>query len=129
MQATAGSPLVGTVSPSMQQHMVFATSPTGTLDKNKPKPPPPKRTDSLISEEILPPKDLVEVTPIDQPDQAPAVGQPAAGVDDYSGLLDPSAEREIMQKWIEIVGPEFDVLVAQISKFKEGGGLGISLEG
>ena len=28
-----------------------------------------------------------------------------------------------------LVGAEFQVLVAQISKFKEGGGLGISLEG
>ncbi len=31
--------------------------------------------------------------------------------------------------FISSVGGEFQVLVAQISKFKEGGGLGISLEG
>ena len=28
-----------------------------------------------------------------------------------------------------LVGPEFEIIVAQISKYKEGGGLGISLEG
>jgi hypothetical protein len=27
------------------------------------------------------------------------------------------------------VGPEFEIMVAQMCKFKEGGGLGISLEG
>ena len=46
-----------------------------------------------------------------------------------------------MQSWVSIpsdflmiiddnlVGPEFEIIVAQISKYKEGGGLGISLEG
>ena len=29
----------------------------------------------------------------------------------------------------DLVGPEFEIIVAQISKYKEGGGLGISLEG
>jgi hypothetical protein len=33
------------------------------------------------------------------------------------------------QYWGEVVGPEFEIMVAQMCKFKEGGGLGISLEG
>ena len=28
-----------------------------------------------------------------------------------------------------MVGPDFEIIVAQMGKFKEGGGLGISLEG
>jgi len=28
-----------------------------------------------------------------------------------------------------VVGPDFEIMVAQMCKFKEGGGLGISLEG
>ncbi|XP_063871679.1 multiple PDZ domain protein-like isoform X4 [Scylla paramamosain] len=47
----------------------------------------------------------------------------------YSGDLRPSVESAIQRKWSRIVGPEFDIVVAQLSKFEEGGGLGISLEG
>lgn len=47
----------------------------------------------------------------------------------YSGELRPSVESAIERKWSRIVGPEFDIVVAQLSKFEEGGGLGISLEG
>nr|XP_045621900.1 patj homolog [Procambarus clarkii] len=48
---------------------------------------------------------------------------------DYSGDLRPSVENAIDRKWSRIVGPEFEIVVAQLSKFEEGGGLGISLEG
>ncbi|XP_069994007.1 multiple PDZ domain protein isoform X16 [Penaeus vannamei] len=47
----------------------------------------------------------------------------------YSGELRPSVENAIKRKWSRIVGPEFEIVVAQLSKFEEGGGLGISLEG
>ncbi|KAK7081788.1 hypothetical protein SK128_023236, partial [Halocaridina rubra] len=48
---------------------------------------------------------------------------------DYSGELRPSVENAIERKWSRIVGPEFEIVVAQLNKFEEGGGLGISLEG
>ncbi|XP_056019674.1 multiple PDZ domain protein-like isoform X4 [Ostrea edulis] len=49
--------------------------------------------------------------------------------DDYSGDLSPDVEEAIKACWEPIVGSEFEVVVAQLSKFREGGGLGISLEG
>lgn len=48
---------------------------------------------------------------------------------DYTGELRPSVANAIERKWSRIVGPEFEIVVAQLSKFEEGGGLGISLEG
>lgn len=42
--------------------------------------------------------------------------------------LTPDVEQEIIRKWKKIVGPDVDVIVAQIKKFAVGG-LGISLEG
>ncbi|XP_055911101.1 patj homolog isoform X2 [Eupeodes corollae] len=42
--------------------------------------------------------------------------------------LTPEAEQDILKKWRKIVGPEVEVIVAQIKKFAAGG-LGISLEG
>ncbi|KAK7101023.1 multiple PDZ domain protein-like isoform X2 [Littorina saxatilis] len=49
--------------------------------------------------------------------------------EDYSGELRPDVEAAIKACWERIVGPDCEVVVAQLSKFKEGGGLGISLEG
>ncbi|XP_022239967.1 multiple PDZ domain protein-like isoform X3 [Limulus polyphemus] len=49
--------------------------------------------------------------------------------DDYTGSLDASTEAVIKAKWNKIMGPGFDIVVAQLSKFHPGGGLGISLEG
>ncbi|RXG73337.1 Patj-like protein, partial [Armadillidium vulgare] len=48
---------------------------------------------------------------------------------DYAGELRPSVENAIVRKWSRIVGPDFDIVVAQLRKFERGGGLGISLEG
>ncbi|XP_036368376.1 multiple PDZ domain protein isoform X4 [Octopus sinensis] len=48
---------------------------------------------------------------------------------DYSGDLLPGVEAAIKATWEPIVGNDFEVVVAQLSKFREGGGLGISLEG
>lgn len=42
--------------------------------------------------------------------------------------LTSEVEQEIIRKWKKVVGPDFDVIVAQIKKFSVGG-LGISLEG
>ncbi|KAF8794088.1 Patj like protein [Argiope bruennichi] len=48
---------------------------------------------------------------------------------DFEGPLSPRVEAAIQTKWSKVMGPEFDIVVAQLSKFREGGGLGISLEG
>lgn len=48
---------------------------------------------------------------------------------DYESLLSPRVEAAIQAKWSKIMGPEYEIVVAQLSKFREGGGLGISLEG
>uniref|UniRef100_A0A8C9ZL51 Multiple PDZ domain crumbs cell polarity complex component n=1 Tax=Sander lucioperca TaxID=283035 RepID=A0A8C9ZL51_SANLU len=37
-------------------------------------------------------------------------------------------EEELMKKWLEILGPSNEVVVAQVEKFSENSGLGISLE-
>lgn len=39
------------------------------------------------------------------------------------------SEEEIKKKWQKIMGPETEIVVAQLTKFGEKGGLGISLEG
>ncbi|GAB1610664.1 hypothetical protein Ahia01_001352700 [Argonauta hians] len=48
---------------------------------------------------------------------------------DYSGDLLPGVEAAIKATWEPIIGNDYEVVVAQLSKFREGGGLGISLEG
>ncbi|KAH9499819.1 hypothetical protein Btru_076712 [Bulinus truncatus] len=47
----------------------------------------------------------------------------------WSVDLSPDVEAAIKAAWEPIVGSDFLVVVAQLAKFKEGGGLGISLEG
>ncbi|XP_023705166.1 multiple PDZ domain protein isoform X5 [Cryptotermes secundus] len=47
----------------------------------------------------------------------------------YSGKLKPAVEAAIKAKWGKIMGPDIEIVVAQLCKFGEGGGLGISLEG
>ncbi|KAI3376455.1 hypothetical protein L3Q82_016917 [Scortum barcoo] len=49
--------------------------------------------------------------------------EPAQGL-----KLTPFEEEELMQKWQEILGPSNEVIVAQVEKFSENSGLGISLE-
>ena len=49
--------------------------------------------------------------------------------DVYEGELNPEVEASLLKHWLEVLGPDYEIIVAQISKFKEGGGLGISLEG
>lgn len=47
----------------------------------------------------------------------------------YEGEILATVEAAIMAKWSKIMGSEVEVVVSQLSKAKEGGGLGISLEG
>lgn len=48
---------------------------------------------------------------------------------DYAGPLKTTVEAAIQAKWSKIMGPGVEIVVAQLCKFGEGGGLGISLEG
>ncbi|XP_073994431.1 multiple PDZ domain protein-like isoform X3 [Rhodnius prolixus] len=48
---------------------------------------------------------------------------------DYEGPLSASTEQAIKEKWYNILGPDVEIVVGQLKKFGEGGGLGISLEG
>ncbi|XP_065558725.1 multiple PDZ domain protein-like isoform X2 [Artemia franciscana] len=47
----------------------------------------------------------------------------------YEGELSPVAEAAIRAKWMKEIGPDFDIVVAQLSKLSPTGSLGISLEG
>ncbi|XP_035769455.1 multiple PDZ domain protein [Neolamprologus brichardi] len=48
--------------------------------------------------------------------------------DKHEASLTPFEEEELMKKWQEILGPSNEVVVAQVEKFTENSGLGISLE-
>uniref|UniRef100_A0A3P9PXV0 Multiple PDZ domain protein n=1 Tax=Poecilia reticulata TaxID=8081 RepID=A0A3P9PXV0_POERE len=48
--------------------------------------------------------------------------------DKHGPKLTPTEEDELMKKWQEILGPNNEVVVAQVEKFTENSGLGISLE-
>ncbi|XP_030578367.1 multiple PDZ domain protein [Archocentrus centrarchus] len=48
--------------------------------------------------------------------------------DKHGPILTPFEEEELMKKWQEILGPSNEVVVAQVEKFTENSGLGISLE-
>ncbi|XP_078318992.1 multiple PDZ domain protein-like isoform X3 [Crassostrea virginica] len=68
--------------------------------------------------------------PLDPPSQQVELQDITFNTDeDYSGDLSADIEEAIKACWEPIVGSEFEVVVAQLSKFREGGGLGISLEG
>ncbi|CAC5386417.1 MPDZ [Mytilus coruscus] len=80
------------------------------------------------------------IGPVQAPETAPPVYEPQQQVDvedipvmfcdeDYTGELLPDVEAAIRQCWEPIIGEDFEVVVSQLSKFREGGGLGISLEG
>ena len=49
--------------------------------------------------------------------------------DDFTGELSAEKEASLIKKWSNIMGPHYEIAVAQMSKFKPNGGLGISLEG
>ncbi|XP_065922560.1 multiple PDZ domain protein isoform X9 [Magallana gigas] len=111
-------------------------------------PPPPSQMDGSMISPMDGPATIVSPM-IEQPTQArmvnhvqqtpptdPGPGQQVELQDitlntdeDYSGDLSPDIEEAIKACWEPIVGSEFEVVVAQLSKFREGGGLGISLEG
>ena len=96
-----------------------------------PPPRPPQRSDSLLAEEMSPSQSVRDN--YDQSSAAetltPVAPEQESAQEDYEGELSPQVEAKLMEQWTSTIGTEFDIIVAQISKFKEGGGLGISLEG
>ncbi|XP_078656435.1 multiple PDZ domain protein-like isoform X3 [Branchiostoma floridae x Branchiostoma belcheri] len=77
-------------------------------------------------------------SPIPRDVESPALGYPKEGqvnlediqlFTDASYDLTPEAEEGIKQYWRDQAGEDMEIVVAHISKFREGGGLGISLEG
>ncbi|XP_072232113.1 multiple PDZ domain protein isoform X3 [Leuresthes tenuis] len=65
-------------------------------------------------------------TTSDGSDVSPATDQLTA--DKHALKSTPFDEEELMTKWQEILGPSNEVVVAQVEKFTENSGLGISLE-
>uniref|UniRef100_A0A8C9ZMR4 Multiple PDZ domain crumbs cell polarity complex component n=1 Tax=Sander lucioperca TaxID=283035 RepID=A0A8C9ZMR4_SANLU len=79
-------------------------------------------------------EEAAEVTTDEKPLQTKSGGSdvsPATDqlTEDTHGIkLTPFEEEELMKKWLEILGPSNEVVVAQVEKFSENSGLGISLE-
>ena len=89
-----------------------------------PPPRPPQRSDSLLAEEISPQLSVKEDV-----DNSATETITASESQAFEGDIKPQVESALIEYWNNMIGAEFDIIVAQISKFKEGGGLGISLEG
>ena len=49
--------------------------------------------------------------------------------DEFEGDINPTTESAIIRKWRDILGPGYQIVVAQMKKENQKGGLGISLEG
>ncbi|XP_075968545.1 multiple PDZ domain protein isoform X2 [Anarhichas minor] len=79
-------------------------------------------------------EEAAQVTADEKPPQTKSEGSdvsPAADqlTEDKHGMeLTPFEEEDLMKKWQEILGPSNEVVVAQVEKFSENSGLGISLE-
>ncbi|KAF1380566.1 hypothetical protein PFLUV_G00165180 [Perca fluviatilis] len=79
-------------------------------------------------------EEAAEVTTDEKPLQTKSGGSdvsPATDqlTEDTHGIkLTPVEEEDLMKKWLEILGPSNEVVVAQVEKFSENSGLGISLE-
>lgn len=83
-------------------------------------PSAPKRCQSLTNDSIDSGPDNIE----------PSLADLEMQIDDHYDVpdLDPIAENAIKIKWSKLLGSEFQIVVAQLTKFNEGE-LGISLEG
>ncbi|XP_025199580.1 multiple PDZ domain protein-like isoform X3 [Melanaphis sacchari] len=53
----------------------------------------------------------------------------SVGNSSLDGELKPETLKKIKNKWTDVIGNNVDIVVGQLKKFSEGGGLGISLEG
>ncbi|XP_061191832.1 multiple PDZ domain protein-like isoform X3 [Saccostrea echinata] len=117
-----------------QQGMVVAPPPPSQMDG--PVMPPMDGPATITSPMIEQPTQarlvnhIQQNSPLDPPSQQVELHDITLSTDeDYSGDLSPDVEEAIKACWEPIVGSEFEVVVTQLSKFREGGGLGISLEG
>ena len=92
-------------------------------------PRPPQRSDSLLAEDMSPPPPASNSASAKEDAVEVSAAASASETQEYEGEIPAHVEAELIKQWTEVLGPDKEVIVAQISKFKEGGGLGISLEG
>ena len=113
--------------------LIQDSSPSLIQKPTVPPPRPPQRSDSLLAEDITPAQSERDEPEPELPSAAetvtPVATEPESAHREYEGELSPQVEAALMEEWARSIGPDFEIIVAQISKFKEGGGLGISLEG
>ncbi|XP_037528743.1 multiple PDZ domain protein isoform X1 [Rhipicephalus sanguineus] len=103
--------------PTLTPGHVTPVSLPGSAPLTPEQPPPPLRSpveDGLVTSAVT------DMTSFAAPEEEDML---------YAGELDPKTEASIMAHWSKVVGPDFEIVVAQLSKFEPGGGLGISLEG
>ncbi len=104
----------------LQQAIANSQSNSQATTPASAKQPPP-------SAAVAPPPSTMirtDSAPTDQKDRPKAI----SGAE-YEGDLDTKKERELIAEWSAKMGPGYKIVIAQLSKFKQTGGLGISLEG
>ncbi len=85
------------------------------------------RTDSVVSE-----TNVDATRDVDRESQSKEQGpseEDEANDTDFQSPLTPEKEAKLKEKWSRIMGPNYQIIPAQLTKFKASGGLGISLEG
>ncbi|XP_063962810.1 multiple PDZ domain protein-like isoform X4 [Lytechinus pictus] len=90
--------------------------------------PLPDLAPPSLHDDIVVPEDTIAVasSPFSEEDSAEF---PQEVEESFEGELSPEEEIAIMALWQGLLGLEKDIVIAQLSKFHEGGSLGISLEG
>ncbi len=86
----------------------------------------------VVKPDVVPPSPVASEQPLAVTPEPPkmTLEQLEAAIDSNFNKRNLSpADRALAEKWQQILGPTFDVAVAQLSKYPSGGGLGISLEG
>ncbi|XP_033636742.1 multiple PDZ domain protein-like isoform X3 [Asterias rubens] len=120
-------------------HVKLARHPEGTLDISNVNME--QLSEEMVRSEHIQPTQ-VETEEEAQP-LAPAAYPPPGGIlepvepdpepqemmETYEGELSTETEVRLISAWQTILGEDIMIVVAQLSKFREGGGLGISLEG
>ena len=83
------------------------------------------RTDSVISEEAS-----VDISVSAKSNEKDLSKDVLTEIEEtFEGELDPTVEKGLIAYWSKVMGPQYEIAVAQMAKFKPNGGLGISLEG
>ncbi|XP_058790086.1 uncharacterized protein LOC131663616 isoform X2 [Phymastichus coffea] len=107
-------------SPSIASLPTFPISADGDTTEIEPEGESHTTVDSAVLQEID--RDVLM-------DILDEVSNVEALLSDPSTELTPKIETAIKAQWQKIVGPDMEIVVAQLKKFAEGSGLGISLEG